>query len=256
MYPLVGTALLVSLMAHALLLIYQYAQTERFRSVRWSLMLAVLFSLLTSAAHLVPALRTSPPVLAQAAMIIAFGALVIGDVNQRVPRSWLIGGSAWLAVVAVGILLDSPHGIGEENWLATSASNPSLLPALLLSGMLILSLALIGTVFYAFYRASLPEVANRALFWVIDTAGLLISVVLVISGTDTLLLVGQFAALVSLIGAAYALVSYRVIDIRYQMNMALRVFVFVFITTLVIFVTLVAAESIEGRTLLILVALA
>ena len=256
MLPLAGTALLASLMAHALLIIYLHAQNERTHAVRWSLMLAALCSLLTSAVHLVPAIRTYPPVLFQAALIIAFGALVIRDVNQRLPNAWLIGGGVWLAAVTAGILVDSPHGIGTENWLALSASTPSLLPALLLGGMLILSLVLIGTVFYAFYRASLPEVANRALFWVIDTAGLLISVVLVISGTEILLLLGQLIALISLLGATYALVSYRVVDIRSQMNTALRAFVFVTITTIVIFVTLSAADSLEERTPLILAALA
>ncbi|MFN8561997.1 MAG: GAF domain-containing sensor histidine kinase [Anaerolineae bacterium] len=256
MLPLVGTALLASLMAHALLLIYQYAQNERVRSVRWSLMLAVLFSLLTSAANLVPAFSVYPPVLFQAALIIAYGALVIGDVNQRVPRAWLIGGGIWLAAVTAGAVFDSPHNIGADDWLALSANNPTLLTTLLLGGMLILSLILIGTVFYAFYKAALPEVANRALFWVIDTAALLISVVLVISSTQILLLLGQVLAFVSLLGATYALFSYRVVDIRNQMNTAIRASVFVLVTAVVIYAALAVADSFDARTPLILAALA
>lgn len=256
MPPLVGTAILASLMAHALLLIYLHAQNERTHSVRLSLMLAVLCSMLTSAAHLVPALRTYPPVLLQAALLISYGALVIGDVNQRLPNGWLIGGGVWLALVTVGAVFDSPHGIGAENWLAVSASAPSLLTALLLGGMLIAALVLLGSVFYAYYRASLSEVANRALFWLIATAVLLISIILIISATEILLLLGQLVALISLLGAAYALVSYRVVDIRSQLNTALRIFVFVVVTAIVIYATLSAADSLGAHTPLAYIVLA
>jgi signal transduction histidine kinase len=110
-----------------------------------------------------------------------------------------------------------------------------------------MSLVLLGFAFYSFYIAPLPEIANRALYWVIDIAVMLIGVILMISGTSTLAMLGIVTLLVGIIGALYAEISYRVFDIRSGLSLAIRTALLVLVTALIIFGVLLAARSVTVK---------
>ena len=139
---------------------------------------------------------------------------------------------------------------------STFSATPSALTILTVLGLMAAGLALLTTAFYAFYSALLPEVANRALFWAINAALLLVATTLLISKSELLILIGQPIALIALSGAVYAQVSYRLIDIRGQFGLALRITVQLILATVVILIALAATNLLETRNTLIFVGLA
>ena len=260
MGSLAGTVIIASLIAHALLLIYVQAQRQRVRTGRLWLTLAVLFSFVAAVIiSLAPDVGTYDGflvILALAAVITTYGALVIRDVTNHLPRLWLLAGLIWIAALLAGAFLSDPQALGQPDWLINSFSAPTILTLITLIGLLILGVILLGLEFYAFYAAALPEVANRALFWVIDATILITGIILIISGTDVLTLIGQPVILIGIGGAIYAQVSYRVIDIRRELNSALRTLILLLITALVIYGALSAANLLDDHSALPFAALA
>ena len=259
MTPLASTVMVASLIAHGLLLIYVQTQSQRLRVSHWWVLLAILFSLLSVIILLVPssgAIDGYLVVLAQTILLIVYGALVLYDVTKRAPRAWLLGGGLWFAaLIAAGVLTDAST-LGRTDWLVNLFSAPNSLPILVVVGLLSGGLALLTTIFYAFYKALLPEVANRALYWAVNAAILLIASTLLISKSELLILIGQPIVLIGLIGAVYAQVSYRVIDIRGQFGPALRITLQLILATIVIFIVLSATNLLETRSPLIFAGLA
>ena len=259
MQPLAGAVIVASLIAHGLLLLYVQNRSQRVRTGRWWMLLAILFSLLSGAVYLLPtigALDGYLVVLAQALTLIAYGALVIQDISKQPPRAWLIGGGLWFAALIVIGALGDATVLARSDWLVNIFTAPSAVSVIAFGGMMIADLALLSTIFYAFYIALLPEVANRALYWAVDAAVLLIATFLLISNSVVLILLGQPIVLIGLGGAVYAEVSFRVIDIRSQFAPALRTAIRLFIITFVIFIALEATDLLETRRALSFAALA
>ena len=259
MTPLASTVMIASLIAHGLLLIYVQTQRQRLHRGRWWMLLAILFSLLSVIIHLIPAIGALDGylvVLAETTMIITYGAIVLHDVNKRVPRAWLIGGGLWFAALIVEGAFGDATTLGRTDWLVNLFSAPSTLPILVVVGLMIAGLALLGTVFYAFYKALLPEVANRALYWAANVVFMLVAAVLLISKSELLILIGQPIALIGLAGAVYPQVSYRVIDIRGQFGLTLRLFIQLILATIVIFFALEATKVLGTQRLLAFAGLA
>lgn len=250
MNSLVSAIILITALAHVLLLIYiQTRRTSMRVGKRW-LSITVFLSLLASATYFLPreaqiAGRLANGfalVLALVALLVAYGVVVIRDVFKRQLRFWPVIGTLWLALIAVAALLTPDASIGQPEWLVSAFTQPDAPTLLTLGGMALASLFLIGITFYAFYIALLPEVANRALFWVLNTATVLLSVLLAISGTEAWLAVSAITLFISMTGATYSQVSYRVFDIRGGMTSAGRTLLFIIVTLLVIFGTLYAFD--------------
>ena len=253
MNSVTSTLILVSLIAHLVLTGYIVIRRERVRVGRLWLTLTVLFSLLVTVTFMT---TLSPfPVFVQGAAIIAYGALVMRDMTDRTPRYWLGYGAIWLVALVVSALV---AGESSEVWLIRAFTPPNPVSSItMLVGLTLGGIILLSTAFYTFYIARLPEVANRALFWVINSAVFVIGVVLVGTGIDALGVPGVFVMLFGAAGAVYAQVNYRVVDIRRELGSAARVVILLFITTVVIFAALIAASGLEQpRTALILGAVA
>ncbi|MGQ9888860.1 MAG: GAF domain-containing sensor histidine kinase [Aggregatilineales bacterium] len=219
---LLGVIILAAVAGHAGLLVYIAARRAAMRAGALWLALSVMFSLAALLAHLTPALLALDdrlflrigPALALAAMLTTYGALVIRDVLNRSGRLWLLSGTVWAAGLLLAAFAGALPLIGQSDWLVRALAAPDAFSAAMLGGLAALGALLLGMAFYGFYIARLPEVANRALFWVINSVALLLGVVLAISGPRALLAAGSFIVLGSMIGAAYALLSYRLFDIR------------------------------------------
>lgn len=243
---LIGIILIVNIAAHVLLLVFIQTRQKPMRVGKRWLSITVLLSMLASATYFLPQNvvvgdRISSGialVLALVALLVAYGVVVIRDVVRQRLRYWPIIGAIWLVII-VGVALLLPNGrIGQEDWLVSAFTQPDTLSIVTLGGMALASLFLLGITFYAFYIALLPEVANRALFWVLNTATVLLSVLLAVSGTETWLAIGSVTLFISMLGATYSQVSYRVFDIRSGMTSAVRTLVLVIVTLAVIFGTL------------------
>jgi signal transduction histidine kinase len=255
MDSLFSAVVLISVVLHAVLLIYVQARGGLVRTGRLWLSLTILLSMLASLLYFVPddvlvadkLGRDFALTLTLAAMLTTFGALVVSDVKRstssRSVRVWLALGVVWLIALVVTAFLSEAVLVGQPDWLITAFNPPNLFSLTTIAGLSLLSMILLGIGFYAFYAAALPEVANRALYWVINIAVILLGIVLSISGTATLALLGLLTLLIGVSGALYAQVSYRVFDIRNGLNLAIRTALLVGVTALLVFAAMTVART-------------
>ncbi len=248
MDTLFSAVILTCVALHTILFIYVQIRGNYVRTGRVWLSLAIPLAMLATIVFLLPAQgaqiagKAGRPLglaLTLAATLITVGALIIADVrrtaSQRSIRLWLGLGVIWLIALVATMLLSEQIVIGESDWIVRAVTAPNPFSWALIAGMSIASLVLLGTAFYAFYAAPLPEVANRALYWVIDIAAMLLGMTLMISGSDVLVMLGMVALLMGIGGAVYAQVSYRVFDIRSGMSLALKTALLVLLTALLVF---------------------
>lgn len=252
---LLSITLLTAAVGYLGLLAYITAHRKAMRAGALWLVLSVMFALaallaclaLNSLANHQSFLR-STPALAFAAMLTTYGALVIRDLLDRPARWWLFGGTSWVASLLLASLARAPL-VGQPDWLVRVFTTPDPFSVLMLGGLATLGALLVGTAFYGFYIARLPEVANRALFWVVNAAALVLSIVLAISGVHALLVAGSLVALMSMAGAAYALLSYRLFDIRAAVTRAIRTVGLVAFTVLFFAAALLLQSTLEPAEL-------
>ncbi|MDX1994962.1 MAG: GAF domain-containing sensor histidine kinase [bacterium] len=240
--------------AHVLVWIFAFVRGSGDRDrVNW--LLATIFcSILTCGVYLVASdvAITGKPVrgisvfLMLVGLLACFGTLVIRDISnpdnrQRLVRSWLLACGVWLLVLALAYLATPEPMLGQPEWLLRLFRQPDLTGLVAVLGLVITGVCLFGFGYSRFYVAELPEVANRALFWVLTSALLILSVVLIGSGTRFLTMLGMVALLTANVGASYGCLSYRVFDIRMAVLLSLRTLGFIAIAAAMIFTALYLA---------------
>lgn len=258
MNAILDVILLTSLVAHVILISYLLFARRPTRYPPGGLLLPVLFSLIALLIHVLPA--DALPVewardnsgflsaLVLAAMLVSYGRYAIRDMLGHQHRLWLILGVLWLLAMIVSAFAVDSVAVGREDWLLTLLIAPDVPGLVTFMGLGLVAGGLVAVAFYAFYRAVLPEAANRALFWVLNSAALALGVLLFISGTPVLRLIGSLMIAGVLVSATYAHVAYRVFDIRGGIITALRTAVFVVLATVVIFTALLVAGSLRAET--------
>ncbi len=263
MNSILDAILMVSLIAHIILAGYLLFTRGPTRHRPTWLLVAFVWSALVSGLRFVPdTLVAQLPVSVGYAMVLlltlmigAFGQYLLHDVLRRRVRFWLPLVLLWfIAQIAVIFAFDNVI-VGQADWLLLLFTQPDLPGLVTLGGLATSTTLLIGLAFYGFYVAALPEVANRALYWVLNIALMSVGVLLSASGTDVFRAVGALVVLVALTGAVYAHVSYRVADIRSGLTAAVRTGLLVAFASGVVFVALLVADSlnIEARNEQILV---
>ncbi len=226
---------------------------------RWML-LALGAALLQSLAALLPddAHRTGPLAslfagsLTPAALTLLLGNLVIVFFTRQalrylqVPsgRVWYYAGVIWWLAQTGACLALPDLTLGQEGWLGT-VGEPDQWPGLLVvSGWLAAAVPLSLVPFAVFYRAHLPEVANRALFWALIVPLVMLGVFVSASGTPSLTEAGWLMQFAGLLGAAYSVWAYRVVDLRELLRGLLAIAALAALTALVLFVGLLAADEV------------
>jgi signal transduction histidine kinase len=260
MNSFVSVIIVVSFAVHVLLLIYVQFRGRETRAGRGLLSLTILLSLMVSLAFLLPTEtvflerigRETVLEMALFAMLIPFGAVVMTDLRRSpahmMIRMWLVLGLVWLGAILAASLAVNATTVGQPGWLTRVFTAPDPTSLVVLGGLAVATLWLLGAAFYTFYAALLPEVANRALFWVLVIAVVLMGVVLTISGTQGLVLLGLVSLQIGLIGVVYGQTSYRVFDIRNGLNRALRTLLLAAITGIIIFGALSIERQLELST--------
>jgi signal transduction histidine kinase len=264
MASILDIILLVSIAAHVLVMLYlQFNRIPTRLRPTW-LQIAWLGSLLSLAVLYLPESVTLPAlltreflsVLALALMLVLYGQYMLRDALNRRVRFWLPIGILWPVAMLAAALTSSDLRVGQTDWLLTAFSGAYLPGMVTLVGLGIVTALLLALSFYGFYVATLPEVANRALFWVLNTAMIAIGVLLSISGTNTFHGLGAILVLAALIGAVYAHLSHGIVDIRSGMRGAVRTAVLIALTAAVIFGALQIADTlpmeVAGYTLALL----
>ena len=221
-----------------------------------SVLSMVVLYLPDSVALPAPLTREFLSALTLAIMLVFYGQYMLRDALNRRVRFWLPVGILWPLAMLVAALTSSEVRVGQADWLFTAFSGTYVTGLVTLVGLGIITTLLLALSFYGFYVATLPEVANRALFWVLNTATIAIGVLLSISGTDVFHMVGAAVVLAALIGAAYAHLSHGIVDIRSGMRGALRTAILIALTVAVIFGALQVADMLPtgaaGYTLALL----
>ncbi|MAS33022.1 MAG: hypothetical protein CL610_03380 [Anaerolineaceae bacterium] len=254
MSSILDVVLLFSIIAHVLLLGYLQwnAAPARLRPV-W-LQFSVLCSLLASVIWLLPETVSLPGAFSRGFlstfalgwMFVTYGRYALRDALNQRGRLWLLS-ILWPVGMLVAVFVTEPAfvRVGEPGWLLTVFSGLDLPGLVALAGLAASAILLLILLFYTFYSASLPEIANRALYWVLTTATLTVGVLLYISGVDVLQPLGPLVVLLALTGAAYAHASHRVFDIRGGLVAALRTLVLVVVTAAIILFTLLIADNLR-----------
>jgi signal transduction histidine kinase/MFS family permease len=191
-------------------------------------------------------------VLALMAALGAFGGLVVEDMasdagKPRLLRLWaaLIGG--WAGLFALAALLSPSVALGAPGWLGQAAGALDLATLAGILGFVLVTPVVLGAGFAWFYRAILPEVANRALYWVLVASILLMAMILAVSGSRTLTMLGHLALLTASVGAGYAFLRHRVFDIRGSLVRVLITLLLVSFTGVLLFITLYAVTGLPVR---------
>src|SRR5690606_13238528 len=166
------------------------------------------------------------------------------DVLNRRTFLWLLFGGIWLLALLAAAIAAPPVSIGQPAWMVNLLTAPDAAGLVLLAGLGAASIGLLAAAFYGFYAALLPEVANRALFWVINSAIVTIGIVLFISGVEALRAVAALVLLTGLGAAAYAHISYRVFDIRSGLVAVIRAALAVLVVSGVILAALLVADNV------------
>ncbi len=180
-----------------------------------------------------------------AALIVVFGLLSLAYLQLSWHKAWLIVGGAWgLVLVAADLLAGQPAS--GQSWLGQALSTGAPAGWIALAGWLSAGLALSGAVFYTFYSAHLPEVANRALFWTLVILPLLLGAVFSASGTYLLAVAGLLGKLAGIGGAVYAASGGRMLDVRRGLRQGVVWVMEALITALLIFAVLMVAEIARG----------
>jgi signal transduction histidine kinase len=145
-----------------------------------------------------------------------FGGMVIHDISRdemlpRMRRVWLSLAVLWAATFIITGIAFEPLFTGWANWQTSLPLIPALIGTV---GGIVYGLFLLGLSFYFFYVAPMPEVANRAAFWIVTTGLFLASVALIASGSPLLMMTGTVLLYTGLVVATYGIRHYRLVDIR------------------------------------------
>ncbi|MCB9453380.1 MAG: GAF domain-containing protein [Anaerolineaceae bacterium] len=245
-----------SLVIHSTLLVYAFIRRKWLRTRFLWLGLTILFSAAAASTFLLSESvllagrsgRGFALVLTLAALLTSLGALVLLDVKRSgersLLRSWLLLGLVGIVILSVVSFMGDGARVGQSDWLAEMVASPSPISLATLAGLGIVTLFLLGITFRSFYLATLPESANRSLFWVMDIALVVISIIMIISGAETLVLSGIIALTLGVVGSVYVQVSYRVFDIRSSLNLFLQTLILIALVALLLYGSLALLDNI------------
>ncbi len=251
MGSILDVILLFSTVAHVVLLVFLQFNRIPTRLHPFWLQVAVVWSLLATLLPRLMGTLTLPAwagsgvlsAVLLALAFIAYGQYVLNDLAKRRTPLWLLMGLLWPIALTVAAALSANPQLNRPAWLLTVQENVDPTGIIWLGGLILSTVWLLGRAFYRFYAAPLPEIANRALFWVLNSAVLAVGALLFVSGVTTFRVVGALLVLAALAGAIYAHVAYRVLNIRGGLVGAFRTVVFILFAASVIFLALYAAEN-------------
>ncbi|MBI5959292.1 MAG: GAF domain-containing protein, partial [Chloroflexi bacterium] len=233
------------------------------KTPRW-LLLALTAALLGSALSLLPAdahtdsryealflgelTQPALTVIAVNLLLVFFGAHTLAYVQARGASGWVLIGLIWWVGQAVLTALTDLPQLGQQGWYNTiydPVETPSLVA---FGGWLVTGAVLILAALYAFYRARLPELANRALFAALLVPLVIGGAALSVSDEDILTEAGRVIQWIGLAGAVYAVTAYRVVDIRRGLRKTASTGLLTLVTALVLFAVLLASHRLDRDT--------
>lgn len=209
-------------------------------------MAVILLALAASAAYLLPEDPFITDTLGRGLLMVllligtlaAFGTIVLRDMRVNRQREWWFICTAWaLGLLVVGLASDTFYAV-QPDWVLEGFRQPDFSILVMLVGWLVTGGILTGIALYQFYTAALPELANRHLFWALDTGLLLFASLMISSQSAIATSLGMAALWVALAGMVYARRSYQIFDVRGALVNAANMMMFIGIAAVIIFTLL------------------
>jgi signal transduction histidine kinase len=256
-----SAATLFIVAAHIALLVYLSLYRHRAAGGAGWPGAVIILSLLASGLHLLPAAGFGTDGLAGLVRIIllvgllaAYGGLVIHEgiimatATNRLLWSWLGLCGLWIIALLSVALTQGRFVPGQHNWISQIVSASDLSIVVTVAGMAVVSVALLGIAFVLIYRARLPEMANRGIFWALIAAAMLVGTMLVGTAAELPALAGMILILASAAGTLYARINYRLFDMYTALIQSLRTLIFVAVTAGLVAITLYMVISLNLPT--------
>lgn len=231
----------------------RYKSTTDPRIINWTVALLGV-GLLVSLLGLIPndTVFMDEALLSQPALMVYGGSLflVIYSVlttaylqQKRASILWLVSGVIWLVAVLVISVDETPFT--QPDWITTLSDDGYTSGYLTVGGWLVIATLLLVSSFAKFYVARLPELANRALYWVVISPLAVVGAVLVATSIESLQSMGWIIQAVGVSGAVYGIIALRVVDVRETLrtitvNMALTL-----VTTGAVLSALLIADELD-----------
>jgi signal transduction histidine kinase len=275
MTRLVQLVIAASLLAHIALLVYGYVRREYGRRsdvdplYSRSLFLRFVGVILTSGIagllYLLPTITTNSTWLNRGLFLIVdlilvmafFGALILHDLleearlrltRQRWTIRWIAFCALWLGLFLITTIASGSALITQPDWLTLLNQGLDLPTIIALSGFAISGITLLVAGFRLFYQSPLPELANRTLYWVLVTALMIASLVLLGTGSERFAAVGMLMLTLTNAAAVYALTNHRVFDLRGELSRSFSLIALTLLTAGLLFGALYMATSFELET--------
>ena len=250
MNSVVNGVILTMAFMQAAMLIFAVVRGVRLKTGRLWLPLLLSIQVVTTASFLfaidapvTSALRLLTTLLL-VGLMTAFACVVYLDILRAQVRWPLIVGGVWLvAVLVAGLAAPAPAGTSGGIVEAVLSFSPREL--VLTAGFGVISVLLLAGAFYAFYTSRLPEVSNRALFWVFDSTLMFTGFTLAASGSAVLVVAGLALLTLGTFIVTYSQVTVRVFDIRSLFGMMFRLVLMTTVTALAIFASLAIIINLE-----------
>ncbi len=158
------------------------------------------------------------------------GALALSNITPPRRRQsrmivWSVGVGVWLVGFLVAVLVTPDAIAGSPEWLIRSFTAIDASVWVVIVGYVAATLVMTVYNFWRFYRAGLPEIANRTLFWIVIIGLLFFSVFISSSGTLVVAVLTMPLTAVTIVGMAYAMRYHHVFDVRLTISYSLRVLV-------------------------------
>src|SRR5258708_5280120 len=241
-------------LGYLILLIRAVRNPLQLNTVQRSLISTLALALLAQAIQLIPAFTDQRPFAAYipgglsasivaiyltSLMLVIFASLSARFLQRGGSPILLFLGIVWLvALILFGSGPSSTQIIGTPGWLShIFTAQPDPASAIAIGGWIAIAAIVLLLSFYSFYKAHLPEIANRALYWVIIVPLLVMGAVLGVSGIDALKEIGWIAQFAAMIGVVYGTAAHRVFDVRRVLRLAIASILVTGRTALVILAT-------------------
>lgn len=137
-------------------------------------------------------------------------------VPQR-QQAWTAINTFWLIAYIIFVIISATSGEAVDNRVIMLA--PFIVS---IGGIGLASSLLIGILFLDYYRAPLPELANRSGFWVFNTLFYVLGSALILSNLPIVIVPGLLLLLIALIGIIYGYRNTHLFDVRTGLGMMAR----------------------------------
>jgi len=135
--------------------------------------------------------------------------------DKRVLQGAGILSGVWTIAILILHLAHAPSMLGPRPWLIDALGSPlPITTEVAVLGWLLATVILFGLTWRAFVSEPLPLYANRILFWVLVSPFLLLGAILSAWPRTPWTVIGYGMYFLGAVGAVYAVVQHRVIDLR------------------------------------------